>query len=337
MIRDDLHRWISWQLFYQGSRDRLLVDLVRPLVIGLWGDGLIDSFFFIRYGLGGPHVRLRLRCIPGHHQAAGERVQIAATSFFQSWPSQIVLTEEEIHRINQNLLANDAFGEDRIFPNDSAIESPLHLEIERYGGETLAGHSLDVFALSSIHTLNLLETHAVASKGEVLSTALRLLARLSLALAWSCESFFDLVEYASVWSKGSAALLVQRGDEAFERASEVPCRILREEIECFQETSQRLTFVKGACRLARLTSGAEARVRREIAVGQMHMAANRLGLGNAEEIYLSRLLWRAAQQMRSQTPTLLTFPLEPAKHNQREDLQSLVFRAFCELLGSFEP
>ena len=333
MTDEDLSSWVSWHLFYQGSRDRLLLDLVRPLVCELWQEGSIDNFFFIRYALGGPHVRLRLHCLSGRREAAGDRVESAAADFFRRWPSEVTLTEEEIRRTNRNLLANDSQGEDVVLPSPSALELPFCFESERYGGQEFAGHSLDLFALSSAHVLSRLAIHAGVPRGRWLPAALRTLAQLSPALAWSGESFLDLIQYAAVWSKGDGVLFVQRGDEAFDRNPVEVCRMLRQEIEAFLGTGPRSLLSQGARRLARLTVEAGPAARREIAVGQIHMTCNRLGLSNAEEIYLGRLLWRAAEQIRQEEPglwSLLESSLEPTGTEDGTSLRSLVPKAFVE-------
>lgn len=56
--------WSSLHAFYHSDRrgtDRLLLDGVRPLIDRLLADRLVESWFFIRYWEGGPHIRLRLR------------------------------------------------------------------------------------------------------------------------------------------------------------------------------------------------------------------------------------------------------------------------------------
>ncbi len=53
--------WLSAHLFWEGSLDELLRHCVASLVQYGQRRGWVQQFFFIRYGEGGPHVRLRLR------------------------------------------------------------------------------------------------------------------------------------------------------------------------------------------------------------------------------------------------------------------------------------
>jgi thiopeptide-type bacteriocin biosynthesis protein len=64
------HDWISVHVFYAGRLEPLLVDCVGPLVRSLRQRGLVERYFFIRYWLEGPHLRLRLLPAPGVAAAA---------------------------------------------------------------------------------------------------------------------------------------------------------------------------------------------------------------------------------------------------------------------------
>src|SRR5881394_1255402 len=87
-FRDDAHDWLSAHLFYQGSLDQLLRQLVSPLVGDLRDRRLIAGHFFLRYWQGGPHVRLRL--LPRQADAAEEirdAVRTAAAGFYATSPA----------------------------------------------------------------------------------------------------------------------------------------------------------------------------------------------------------------------------------------------------------
>lgn len=302
MKSDSLPGWVSYHFFYQGSRDRLLLELAQPLVAQLWRRGDLDRFFFIRYNLGGPHIRLRLQVRPGREGEVDRQVRERAAEFFLRAPSETVLDEEAIRRENQRLLANDPDGEDALHPNNSVAELAFHPETARYGGEELLPHSLDLFALSSVEALTLLRTHSNSPKPARLSTALWSLARLALGLASDSGDFLDLVRYAEIWSRGAGALFLSRGDEAFAKDPDRICRLLRTEILslCHEETGP---LAAAGRRLSREIASAEAALR-EIAVSHIHMTANRLGLNNPEEIYLGRMLGRAGQRLLEAEPEI---------------------------------
>lgn len=72
--------WLYFKL-YTGhkSADRLLTDVIRPMVSQLLGDGHIADFFFIRYSDPKPHVRLRLRISASEHY--GQVFQAVSAAF----------------------------------------------------------------------------------------------------------------------------------------------------------------------------------------------------------------------------------------------------------------
>ena len=174
--------WLSFHITYHsGSRDHLLVDLVRPLLRGLLRDGGIDRAFFIRYSLGGPHVRLRLRPVAGSAAEVREIVRRQAESFLRAHPSPAAMPEEEVQRLNELNRSRDA-GEpdDEVLPDNTVLEVPFRPETQRYGGLDLLPRSLDFFALSSVRALQLLVRRRLLTEGEWLAAALRLQIRYVL-------------------------------------------------------------------------------------------------------------------------------------------------------------
>src|SRR3954451_23309696 len=60
----EMESWRLWRaarVFYHGDRDAMLRHLVWPLLTQLTAERLCDRFYFVRYSLGGPHLRLRWR------------------------------------------------------------------------------------------------------------------------------------------------------------------------------------------------------------------------------------------------------------------------------------
>ncbi|MCZ2819834.1 thiopeptide-type bacteriocin biosynthesis protein [Modestobacter sp. VKM Ac-2977] len=52
--------WVALHVYYSSNSNPLLEEMVKPLVDRLRSQGLIDGWFFIRYWMEGPHIRLRL-------------------------------------------------------------------------------------------------------------------------------------------------------------------------------------------------------------------------------------------------------------------------------------
>lgn len=332
--------WLGLHFFYQGSRDQLLVSLVAPLVRRLWTDGAIRRFFFMRYALGGPHIRLRLHCVPSRRRHVSAMAEDMASEFFEREPSPTTLTDEEIRSTNRRLLANDVEGEDEVYPNNSWLRFPFRAEVERYGGYALLEHSLDFFAVSSLDALEF----AATRRGPSLAAITRRLVGLALRLSMGTDDFVELLRYASVWSKNYGALFNQRGDEEFERRREPLLQMVRAEIEAAvvgtSLPEDRATLLEGGRRLSVATAGAGKIVRESIAVGQLHMMVNRLGLNNAEEIYLGRMLWRTAERLREIDPNFWSWFADALDQGGTTepgpplaDLLPRAFDAFCAGCG----
>lgn len=91
--------WLYAKLYTgTGTADRVLVDTVRPLVDGCLDEGLADSWFFVRYGDGGWHLRLRLH---GEAVALLPRLHDATAPLLADgrlWRVQLDTYERELER-----------------------------------------------------------------------------------------------------------------------------------------------------------------------------------------------------------------------------------------------
>jgi hypothetical protein len=297
-----LSSWQSWHLFYHSDIDIAVARFVKPTVLMLLRESTIDSFFFVRYGLGGPHVRLRCRVHPGYEDGVAERVMSLAEAFLQSFPSTRSLPEEDLRRHHAEFLADEPYSEDRIYADNSLASVPFVPEIDRYGGPHLLGHSLDYFAISSVSALAFIDVYRKQDVGKRLTAALPFFTRQALGFARSGESFLDTLAYSvALWGEGQPAL-IRRGDDAFERHRQAYCRFMRGEMEAAIEigslpSSGISLLYQAALLLDRDLKGVSAATWQRVVGSQMHMTANRLGLGTPEEIYLGRLLWRAAHEL----------------------------------------
>jgi hypothetical protein len=333
MKPEALPDWTTFVFVYHGSQDRLLVDAILPLVQTLWRDHLIQALFFVRYSLGGPHIRLRLRCSPADRPAVRAAVELAACELFQRLPSETI-PDEVIRQQNLRIIANDPDGEDVVYPNHSLLELPFVPETQRYGGQALLQSSLDLFSISSIHSLSFLRTYRDQQKPAVLSKVMQSLARFSLGFAVDDSDFLALAEYAKTWGRGAEALLLRRGDEAFENESHTFCQLLRQEIKAFWNGEVPLIAAAGR-HLSRDIEREAPQDRSRIRASHLHMTANRLGLNNAEEVYLGRILWRAGERLASTEPTLWDrFQQTVASQEIRGSLTEMVSSALDDLAAN---
>ena len=296
--------WASYHVFYHGPGDRLLSRLVLPVVRDLWNRGRIDRFFFIRYGLGGPHVRLRLLCAPGAGEEAGESLRQAAEGFFARWPAE-TLDDDEIRRQNRPFAASHSPAElDAVHPNHSVASVPFEPEVERYGGPDLIGSSLDFFCVSSAYALDLISRHEGEPRPRRLSHAMRALLRQALGFAAGGRELPAIAAYAAAGTGPGTSLLLARADQEFARSPEDYLALIQEEIEISRDS---LLTAAAQVLESRLRGTADPAWWRVVG-SQLHMTANRLDLMNVEELYLGQILRRALE--RAATPPA-ALPVSP--------------------------
>ncbi|MEO6195556.1 MAG: lantibiotic dehydratase C-terminal domain-containing protein [Thermoanaerobaculia bacterium] len=292
-------RWISCHLYYHEDLDRVLRGFVHPVVVSLVEAARIEAFFFIRYGLGGPHVRLRLRALPGSRDHVQEEVQRFAQDFLDLTPSTKSLEEEVIRKTNEFILGSDPHESDgSIYPDNSFRVMPFRPEIQRYGGRSRFQASLDFFTLSSVAAVEFLFRHGDRPRSAQLAYAFRLLLQQALGFAIDETELLDLLRYG-VDSMGEIMpKIVEKGDKVARSQMKVFLKLfhqslsavssLHAESEPFSGASDFLAL--GAGRLSEAARTADRATRAGIGGSQLHMTATRLGLSNAEEVYLSRLL-----------------------------------------------
>ncbi len=331
-------RWRSCHLHYHGDGSLLLVQLVRPLAGSLLRSGAIDRFFFIRYELGGPHVRLRLRAAPGADGALARAVTAAPAVLFTRLPSAHPLPAEVVARRTREILATDPSESDAtLHPDNSLRIVPFLPEVDRYGGPALIGASLDFFALSSVRALSLLAAVGGEPRPRQLPWVLRALAALAFGFARDEAELLALLGYAAAPAGHPLAPFAARGDRAYEAQPEVFQRLLQEVLTV--ETAAPTAAggaVEEARRLSAEIAGAAPAVRERILRSHLHMTANRLGLRNPEEAYLGRILWRAAQPSCGLDPALRRLwrpaPGRPLDAGERlEDLLPTAFAVMSDL------
>jgi hypothetical protein len=330
-----LSRWLAFHFYYHGQQNHLLECMLRPLVGSLLSRGEVDSFFFVRFFLGGPHVRLRLR-LKGSRDTVVEEVQKAAERFFSDFPSQPTLAEEKIRENNQAILESDQGEWDpSIYPNNSMREAPFRPEAERYGGTELLPDSLAFFALSSCRALQFFHRYQADPGPRLLPFAFHLLSCHALGFAKDLMELLELIRYPVGNWEAAPPLLVERGDQAFEQQRTTFLRTLRCMIEDLAEVRAPGEDTAAAGRLNQALG--KITTRRGILSSQLHMTSNRLGLKNGEEVYVARLMWRTATELASSEPAVWSqlerFLCErPAARRtgcSLEDLLPAAFQGLC--------
>ncbi len=296
--------WLSYHLYYHQDLERAVLRFVRPLSGKLLAEGWIDNFFFVRYHLGGPHIRLRLQPRPASAASVAAAAEAAARDFLTDQPSTSPFSLERIRRIHAVVLASDPHEHDEtIYPDNSFLAVPFRPEIERYGGPDLVQSSLDFFTISSLTALDLLALYAEQKRSRRLAVAFQGLACQALSFARGAEDLAVLLRYGLDQWGDSAPHAIAQAERVFAQQQSTFDRLFRREMERLEATSPDcpepfdaiLDRLGGAARrLSQSLRTADLATHQRIGGSQLHMMSNRLGLSNTEEVYLGRLLALAA-------------------------------------------
>lgn len=258
--------WCAWHLYGADTIRGLtqpLLHSVEPVVRELAEESWFDRFFFIRYSdHRGPHLRLRFR-IPLGPGAAEKRAQAM---------------------------------EERLASTGLLVAKPFEPETTRYGGPSLLPASLDFFCLSSQAALETLRQMATKSRAQQLTATLRRLVHQAVGAARDRSDLLLLLDYFEAW-RPAMQPVVEKADQVFDRAPNAHRRSVASSIQEARVLGEADLLVSGAASLARSLDRLEDAERLPILRSQMHMTANRLGLLNAEESYLTRIACRAAETL----------------------------------------
>jgi thiopeptide-type bacteriocin biosynthesis protein len=305
--------WHAFHLYYYDDRDRVLLDVIRPVVRQLLNRREIDSFFFIRYGLGGPHVRLRLQVRPGAEERVAAEVERAAHRAFDQRPSRRRIEPERLARATARISLRDpAAGQElEIQPDNSLRRASFEPETERYGGSRYLPASLGLFALSSATVLrHLCQIAGGAGRGRLLAVAAETLWRQALGYAGDSAELARLLAYSrEQWGQEHHPRAAEQAAEAWERQQEALVALALREIERRLALAPSLPLdgaqdplAAGSLLLSRALGHLEPARRIYIGWSHLHMTANRLGLRNSEEILLSALLGAALEEASRRHP-----------------------------------
>jgi Lantibiotic biosynthesis dehydratase C-term len=332
MLTDpDLARWQAFHVYYHDRQDLLLERLLRPLVAGMLHRREIDSFFFVRSILGGPHIRLRLRQ-SAYHGTVSAAVEEAVQQFFRASPSRTALREDDVRKRTLSILQSDPTEtDDHVYPDNSVWSSPFRPEAERYGGPKLLTESLAFFAVSSCEALRFLHQLKGEAGPRLLPFAFHLLGTQALGFAHDPEELLELLHYPVRSWDATPPLLVERADQVFAQQKAGLGQVLRHLID--ELVAERLPRAETAAARRLAWTVHQSPARRRILSNQLHMTANRLGLRNAEEVYVTRLLWRTATALECADPELWDHlrqflearAVEPAGRSSIEALLPAVF------------
>jgi hypothetical protein len=140
-------RWLSIHIFYHNNNNPLIVECLKPLVDNLRDQGLISRYFFIKYWMEGPHVRLRLLPAPGINREDLRRlVEPRILAYLRRKPSLLKADPKVLQPFYRGLFEAEygtakweaTYGKDGIMPlrtNNTIGYIDYEPEYHRYGGE----------------------------------------------------------------------------------------------------------------------------------------------------------------------------------------------------------
>ena len=308
--------WISYHIFHGSlAGEQVLRELVLPVVCDLWTRRRFARFFFLRYGEGGPHIRLRFLSAPEYREDIDTALKI---------------------RVIEEFNCDDDCG-------CRVIESPFEPETQRYGGTEAIRHSFDFFCLTSAFALQQIERTRGEAKSKLLALNLRVLVRQVLGFAADENDLLRLTAYMVNGEWRGRLPLEERADREFERRAEDYVRLLAEEIEYFLDPEARSRLGDGmltdaALLLNQRLRGVSDQGRWRIMGSQIHMTWNRMGIRNLEEVYLGRILWRALQDVvRSDNPlrSIVTGALADPKIHCEAGFDAMIPAGLSQLCSVF--
>lgn len=285
-------KWFAIYLFYPGSLDLMLQQLISPFINRFFKEESDGSYFFIRYWENGSHIRLRMNIRPEKQEMLFEEMRKRANVFFAQYPDLM---------LDSGLKAGSGY------PDRKITYASYEPEITRYGNLQSMPWAEAQFCSSSVFILDWINSRK--NNSSVLVQALRIHLMLLYATKWEfpallqvCDLFIDgwllrlydpkkdpaaekefwLKQFESSFAKAKAQLLL---------ASQSFWISLNED-----DTSDKIThFLQKNTSIMRSYSNAgfEKTKLNEIVNSMMHMNNNRLGISNYEEAYAGYCLRQA--------------------------------------------
>jgi hypothetical protein len=203
--------WIALHVFYASDANPILVEAVRPLVEELRQEELIDGWFFIKYWMEGPHLRVRFR--PARPELAGtvrRRATEALQAFLDRRPALYDTDIDGLGDLYKKMYLAE-YGQERwdadygdgampFRPNNSIAELPYEREYDRYGGPA----GIDIAEWHFEQSSDLVATLLATSNTHVRPVLLGLATQLSLMTAYTflrdddrVRTFFE--RYRGFW------------------------------------------------------------------------------------------------------------------------------------------
>ncbi len=324
------NKWISLHIFYAADSNPLLTDCIGPLIAHLRKSSLIERWFFIRYWLEGPHVRLRL--LPSSDEA-GEKVrQITRERVEQFLERRPSLWEPETEdpggMFKSMFLAeyteqqwNERYGEGGSMtfrPNNSIEEIAYEPEFGRYGGPRgmeLAERHFEHSSDAIVELLTRTNTHV---RTVLLGLSAQMACVLAFTMLGSDEAVAEFFQrYRLSWERRydtSSEIHHPRFDQSLSKARDELLRRIGEikagisgdapiadfRTSWIEHAAEMRTGITNLTRKGLMSFGDGMEEITDVSIvcailltSYIHMTNNRLGVLIQDEIYISYLISKA--------------------------------------------
>lgn len=190
MVSDE---WVAFHVFYASDANPIVVEVVRPLVAELRGEGKIEGWFFLKYWMEGPHLRVRFRpSEPSMRDEVIERATAAFEDFLRRRPALYDTDTEGLDDLYKQMFIAE-YGEQRweveygvdgsipFSPNNTVSIRPYERELDRYGGPV----GIEIAEWHFEHSSDMVAELLSSSNTHVRPVLLGLSAQLSLMTAYT--------------------------------------------------------------------------------------------------------------------------------------------------------
>jgi hypothetical protein len=221
--------WLGMHIYYASNSDPLLAECVWPMARDLRRHGLISRFFFIKYWLEGPHLRVRFlpRAGVGHDQIKLV-IEPGVDRYLERRPAlydagqadtddlyrRMFLAEYSEERWNE---LYGAAGRMPFRPNNTYYYEPYEPEYDRYGGPDGVELSEWHFQQSSEIVLKLIETANVHVRTVLLGLSAQLTIGICYAFLGDDGAIADFLQQSRNFWQTSFAHFDGQDDGAFDR------------------------------------------------------------------------------------------------------------------------
>lgn len=296
----DRRNWLALHIFYHdaGKFDDLLLSGITPVMNQLLQDKWCESWFFIRYWEGGPHIRLRLL---NPHPDAETVLRDRIGAYIAAHPSMVELERQSFY-ITHKLDGQPKENLDTYpwYANGSIVQLPYEPEFARYGGEDRIAIAEQFFQASSEVAVSAIAA-SKDSNAKRMGISFDLLIGFILSLTSSKEKAAILLKhYAQSWSFYTQAIssITQQAEIDYSlRRSHLKSRV------SLVESKQVLSDDKAARSLHALWNSHIVQAKQQLELSgleveqammgiffsQIHMTNNRLGMTPEQEIHLAYL------------------------------------------------